>query len=62
MVMNSLSMHPCFKMLDAESCRVLDRQCTWLKTPAGTWVEGQADNDRDVHFVLAGRLRATAMG
>jgi CRP/FNR family transcriptional regulator, cyclic AMP receptor protein len=62
MVMNSLSMHPCFKMLDAESCRVLDRQCTWLKTPAGTWVEGQADNDRDVHFVLAGRLRATVHG
>jgi CRP/FNR family transcriptional regulator, cyclic AMP receptor protein len=62
MVMSSLSAHPCFQMLDAESCRVLDRQCTWLETPAGAWVEGQADNDRDVHFVLAGRLRATLHG
>jgi CRP/FNR family cyclic AMP-dependent transcriptional regulator len=62
MVINSLSAHPCFKMLDAESCRVLDRQCTWLKTPAGAWVEGEADNDRDVHFVLTGRLRAALQG
>jgi CRP-like cAMP-binding protein len=62
MVMNSLSVHPCFKMLDPEVCRVLDRQCAWLETPAGAWVEGQADNDRDVYFVLAGRLRATRHG
>ena len=62
MVINSLSVHPCFKMLDPELCRVLDRQCAWLKTPAGAWVEGQADNDRDVYFVLAGRLRATLHG
>jgi CRP/FNR family transcriptional regulator, cyclic AMP receptor protein len=62
MVISSLSVHPCFKMLDLESCRVLDRQCTWLKTPAGAWVEGQADNDRDVHFVLTGRLRAALHG
>ena len=62
MVINSLSAHPCFKMLDPESCRVLDRQCTWLKTPAGAWVEGQADADRDVHFVLTGRLRVAIEG
>jgi CRP/FNR family cyclic AMP-dependent transcriptional regulator len=62
MVISSLSVHPCFKMLDPESCRVLDSQCTWLKTPAGAWVEGQADNDRDVHFVLTGRLRAALQG
>jgi CRP-like cAMP-binding protein len=62
MVISSLSAHPCFKTLDPESCRVLDRQCTWLQTPAGAWVEGQADNDRDVHFVLTGRLRAAHQG
>jgi CRP/FNR family transcriptional regulator, cyclic AMP receptor protein len=49
-------------MLDPNLCRILDRQCTWLKTPAGAWVEGQADNDRDVHFVLTGRLRAAHKG
>ena len=62
MVISSLSAHPCFKMLDPKSCGVLDRQCTWLKTPAGALVEGQADNDRDVHFVLTGRLRAALHG
>jgi CRP/FNR family transcriptional regulator, cyclic AMP receptor protein len=62
MVIHSLSVHPCFKMLDPESCRILDRQCTWLRTPAGAWVEGQAEDDRDVHFVLTGRLRATLHG
>ena len=59
MVINSLSAHPCFKTLDPEACRDLDRQCTWLKTPAGAWVAGQAENDRDVYFVLTGRLRVT---
>ena len=62
MVINSLSAHPCFKTLDPESCRDLDRQCTWLKTPAGAWVAGQADNDRDVYFVLTGRLRVALHG
>jgi CRP-like cAMP-binding protein len=57
MVIGSLSVHPCFKTLDPESCQDLDRQCTWLKTPAGAWVVGQTDNDRDVYFVLTGRLR-----
>jgi CRP-like cAMP-binding protein len=49
-------------MLDPELCRVLDRQCAWFETPAGAWVEGETDNDRDVYFVLAGRLRATLHG
>jgi CRP-like cAMP-binding protein len=62
MVINSLSVHPCFKTLDPESCQDLDRQCTWLKTPAGAWVVGQADNDRDVYFVLTGRLRMAVHG
>ncbi len=44
------------------SCRVLDRQCTWLKTPAGAWVAGQAGNDHEVYFVLTGRLRVTRRG
>ncbi len=57
MVIDSLSIHPCFKTLDPESCQDLDRQCTWLKTPAGAWAVGQAESDRDVYFVLAGRLR-----
>ena len=62
MVINSLSVHPCFKTLDPESCRVLDRQCTWLETPAGVWVVGQADNDRDAYFVLTGRLSMALRG
>jgi CRP-like cAMP-binding protein len=49
-------------MLDPESCRILDRQCTWLMTPAGSWVAGQTDNDHDVYFVLTGRLRAALQG
>jgi CRP/FNR family cyclic AMP-dependent transcriptional regulator len=62
MVINSLSVHPCFKTLDPGSCQDLDRQCTWLKTPAGAWVVGQADEDRDVYFVLTGRLRMALHG
>lgn len=57
MVVNSLSAHPCFKTLDPQSCQTLERQCTWLKTPGGAWVAGSAENDRDVYFVLAGRVR-----
>jgi hypothetical protein len=34
-VTDSLSAHPCFKTLDPESCRILDRRCTWLKAAAG---------------------------
>lgn len=62
MVTSSLSIHPCFKTLDPESCQDLDRQCTWLKTPAGAWVVGQADDDRDVYFVLTGRVKITLHG
>jgi CRP/FNR family cyclic AMP-dependent transcriptional regulator len=62
MVINSLSVHPCFKTLDPETCQDLDRQCTWLKTPAGAWVVGQADADRGVYFVLTGRLRMALHG
>jgi CRP/FNR family transcriptional regulator, cyclic AMP receptor protein len=62
MVVDSLSAHPCFKTLDPEACRVLDRQCTWLKTPAGAWIAGQAGNDHEVYFVLTGRLRVTRHG
>jgi len=62
MVVDSLSAHPCFKTLDPEACRVLDRQCTWLKTQAGAWVVGQAGNDHEVYFVLTGRLRVTRRG
>ena len=62
MVINSLSAHPCFKTLDPEPCRILDRQCTWLKTAAGAWVIGETANDRDVYFVMTGRLRAALHG
>jgi CRP/FNR family transcriptional regulator, cyclic AMP receptor protein len=62
MVVSSLSAHPCFKTLDPEACRVLDRHCIWLKTAAGAWVLGQTANDRDVYFVMTGRLRAVSHG
>jgi CRP/FNR family cyclic AMP-dependent transcriptional regulator len=62
MVGNSLSAHSCFKTLDPQSCLDLDRQCTWLNTPAGAWVAGQADADRGVYFVLTGRLRVALHG
>ncbi len=57
-VQNTLAAHRCFKTLDPESCRVLDRQCAWLKTPAGSWILDQTANDRDVYFIMTGRLRA----
>jgi CRP/FNR family transcriptional regulator, cyclic AMP receptor protein len=62
MAIDSLSAHPCFKTLDPESCRVLDRRCTWLKTPAGARVVGHPANDPDVYFVITGRLRAAPQG
>ena len=62
MVISSLSAHPCFKTLDAESCHVLDRHCIWLRTAPGQWVLGQTANDRDVYFVMTGRLRAVSHG
>jgi CRP/FNR family transcriptional regulator, cyclic AMP receptor protein len=62
MIVNSLLAHPCFKTLDPESCRTLDRHCIWLETAAGAWVVGQTANDRDVYFVMTGRLRAVRHG
>ena len=56
-VPNSLAAHPCFKTLDPESCRILDRHCAWVKTPAGRWVVDQSAHDRDVYFIMTGRLR-----
>jgi CRP/FNR family transcriptional regulator, cyclic AMP receptor protein len=41
---------------------MLDRQCTWLKAPSGAWVDGQPDCDRDVYFVLTGRVKAALHG
>ena len=55
---NTLAAHPCFKTLDPSACRVLDRQCIWLKTPAGAWLIDQSANDRDVYFIMTGHLRA----
>ena len=62
MIINSLSAHPCFKTLDAETCRILDRHCIWHKTATGQWLIGQTANDRDVYFVMTGRLRAVSHG
>jgi len=68
-ILNTLAAHPCFKTLDPESCRILDRRCVWLKTAAGSrvvgagsWEVGQTASDRDVYFVLTGRLRAALRG
>ena len=57
-VPSTLAAHRCFKTLDPESCLILDRQCTWLRTPAGSWIVDQTGNDRDVYIIMTGRLRA----
>ena len=57
-VPTSLAHHPCFRTLDPDACRVLDRQCVWLRTPAGAWLVEQSANDRDVYFIMTGHLRA----
>jgi CRP-like cAMP-binding protein len=62
MLSYTLAAHPCFKTLDPESCRVLDRHCAWVKTSAGAWVVGQTANDRDVYFIMTGRLRGVLHG
>ncbi len=62
MVPNTLAAHPCFKTLDPESCRILDRQCVWLKTPPGSWIVGETEHERDVYFIMSGRLRAVQHG
>jgi CRP/FNR family transcriptional regulator, cyclic AMP receptor protein len=56
--LSTLAAHPCFKTLDPDACRVLDRQCSWLKAPAGSWVVELSANDRDVFFIMSGHLRA----
>jgi CRP/FNR family cyclic AMP-dependent transcriptional regulator len=62
MITNSLSAHPCFKTLDPESCGVLDRDCVWLNAAAGAWVVDTTADDRDVYFLITGRLRAALHG
>lgn len=57
-VPNTLAAHGCFKTLNPEACRTLDRQCAWLKIPAGAWIVDQSANDRDVYFIMSGHLRA----
>ncbi len=57
-VPSTLSAHPYFRTLDADLCRVLDRQCIWLRTTAGAWILDQSANDRDVYFIMTGQLRA----
>jgi len=58
LVPSTLAAHPCFRTLDPDACRVLDRQCIWLRTSAGAWLVDYAANDRDVYFIMAGHLRA----
>jgi len=55
---NTLAAHPCFRTFDPAKCRVLDRQCVWLKAQAGQWLVDQSANDRDVYFIMTGHLRA----
>jgi hypothetical protein len=57
MVTDSLSAHPCFKTLDPEACRILDRRCTWFKAAAGAWIVDRKADDGNVYFVTAGRHR-----
>ena len=55
---NTLAAHTCFRTLDPDACRLLDRQCLWVKAQAGTWLIDQSANDTDVFFIITGRLRA----
>ena len=57
-VPSTLVAHPYFRTLDAESCRVLDRHCTWLKAVTGSLILDQSSNERDVYFIMSGQLRA----
>jgi CRP/FNR family transcriptional regulator, cyclic AMP receptor protein len=57
MVTDSLAAHPCFKTLDPESCRILDRRCAWLQAAAGACVVDWTANDCNVYFVSVGRVR-----
>jgi CRP/FNR family transcriptional regulator, cyclic AMP receptor protein len=62
MVTNTLALHRCFKTFDPESCRILDRQCLWLKAASGAWIVGQTSSDREVYFIMSGKLRAVLNG
>jgi hypothetical protein len=42
-VLFTVAAHPCFSTLDPESCRILDRHCTWLKIPAGSSIAAQRE-------------------
>lgn len=57
-VPSTLTAHPYFRTLEAESCRILDRHCIWLKAVAGSLILDQSANDRDVYFIMSGQLRA----
>ena len=57
-VPTTLAAHPCFKTLAPEPCRILDRQCVWLRAQAGQWLVDQSAHDRDVYFIMSGHLRA----
>jgi CRP-like cAMP-binding protein len=57
-VPSTLAAHPSFRTLGADACKVLDRQCIWLKLNAGVWVLDQSACDRDVYFIMSGQLRA----
>ena len=57
-VPSTLAAHPYFRTLDVAACKILDRQCNWLRTPAGVWIVDQSANDRDVYFIMSGQLRA----
>ena len=57
-VPSTLAAHPCFRTLDPDACRVLDRQCIWLQDVAGAWLVDQSAHDRDVYFIMCGQLRA----
>ncbi len=58
LVPSTLAAHPYFRTFDSDTCKVLDRQCIWLRTTAGAWILDQSANDRDVYFIMSGQLRA----
>lgn len=57
-VLSTLTAHAYFKTLEPEACRILDRQCVWLRVSAGAWIVDQSANDTDVFFIMTGHLRA----
>jgi CRP/FNR family transcriptional regulator, cyclic AMP receptor protein len=49
-----------FKGLGTHSLREIAAQCTWTRCRRNQYVMRRGDTDRDVYFVIAGTLRATA--